>query len=98
MRKKIKIKEIKEVDTIISKEFCDWCGKEIIDKTRGYEVDDFELKHSFGNFYPEGDCCKQKHVELCMECIPKFFELLIKNGIRINEIDREDYYDNEVIE
>ena len=93
MRKKIITKKIKEVEIITDIYICDWCDKEFDNKIIPYEVNNFQLTHDTGYNYPEGDFCEQKHVELCIECRLKFFKLLIENGIRINKIYREKYYD-----
>jgi hypothetical protein len=99
MIKKTIKKIIKETEEIKEQEFCDWCKKEIINNLTWDERNDFELSHEYGMTYPEGDSTETKHVELCLDCIPKLFELLEKNGININKIYSEDYYDQiEIIE
>jgi Zn finger protein HypA/HybF involved in hydrogenase expression len=92
MIKKERSRKMKEVTTVDYKYHCDMCKNEYDDDTRGYAVDDFKLEWSEGAHYSyeEGGHQTVLSVDICPKCRENFFELLKKNGIRVNEI--EDIY------
>lgn len=90
-----KKKEYKEVIAEKEKKICDKCRIEI-EKPNDfpYEIKDFQLSYEIGYLYSRDRDTNIFHVELCEDCVKFLFELLKNNGIRINEINSDDYYDN----
>ena len=76
---------------VLEKITCDWCKKdfktegEFNDQSDSYDVEDFKLTWRIGSNYPEGGSGELCLVELCFECRAKLKELLIANGITIQE-------------
>ncbi len=79
-------KIIRERDEI-DKEFCDWCGAEIVDLPYG-ETFDCTIDVRKGYSYDGDSYGKGRQVEdLCLDCSDKVCKLLEGAGIRIKGYD-----------
>lgn len=88
-RKQVQITSYREVFSFCT---CDWCGTDMEEHygERGYDTRDMEISFTKGASY-EGGYTGNKEGwrinDLCDPCVTKLKDLLVENGIKLEEID-----------
>ena len=77
-----KVKEVKEVETVVdSYNLCDKCNERI--ETDAYDAFEFNIEQITGKRYSDSASAEKKSIELCPKCADDCMELLKTNGYRV---------------
>jgi sporulation-control protein spo0M len=80
------------ISRIVRTHHCDFCGVDVDDQKRGWEVNEATIELLEGDVFPEGDQRDRSTVDVCAKCFrSKVMPAIEALGVKFRKRDADDF-------